>query len=221
MALDLDQRVLCFDGEIVPDLDISLIDRLQDSGLAVVRSVGGNLLSAIRLAEALLERNATVVVYDYCLSACASFLLVASMKAFVVKNTLVAWHSPVAPYLCPLLRQAMDGGPRRLDKDVCAHAPAGFRSSYEHYKELHRRFYGLRAIDRTFEAPPQSIIVRRILQNKFGGIGDYPANLMWTWNPRYHAGQIKTQIYYEAYPQSQDEVDALAMRLRARVIYDP
>lgn len=221
MALDLDKRVLCFDGQIFPDLDISLADRLQDGGLAVVRSVGGNQLSAIRLAEAFLERRATVVAYDYCLSACASFLLVASTKAFVMKNSLVAWHSPVAPYLCPLLQQAKDRGPRRLEKEFCPGAPAKYRSSYEYYKELHRWFYEPRAIARTFEDPPQSIIVRRILQNTFGGMGEYPPNLMWTWNPRYYAGQIKTEIIYEAYPESQDEVDALARRLGARVIYDP
>ena len=221
MALDLDKRVLCFDGRIFPDLDISLADRLQDGGLAVVRSIGGNQLSAICLAEALLERNATVVVYDYCLSACASFLLVASTKAFVMKNGLVAWHSPVAPYLCPVLQQAKDKGPRRLEKDFCPDAPAKFRSSYDYYKELDRWFYGKRSIAPTFEAPPQSIVVRRILQNKFGGLGEYPPNVMWTWNPRYYASQINTKIDYEAYPQSQDEVDALALRLHARVIYDP
>lgn len=221
MVLDLDKRVLCFDGQILPDLDISLTNRLQDGGLAVVRSTGGNQLSAIRLAEAFRERRATVVVYDYCLSACASFLLVASTKAFVMKNSLVAWHSPIGPYLCPLLRQAKDGGPRRLEKDVCPDAPANLRSTYEYYKELYRWFYEPRAIASTFEDPPQSIIVRRILKNKFGEWGEYPPNLMWTWNPRYHASQIKTEISYEAYPQSQDEVDALARRFQVRVVYDP
>jgi len=118
------QRVLCFDGQIFPDLDISLTDRLRGGGLAVVRSFGGDAVFAIRLAEAFLERHATVVIYDYCLSACASFLLVASTKAFVLKDILVAWHSPVGPQLCPLLRQAKENGPRRLEKETCPDAPA-------------------------------------------------------------------------------------------------
>jgi len=33
---------------------------------------------------------------------------------------------------------------------------------------------------------------------------------LWTWNPRYFPSKIKTKITYEAYPQSQDEVDVLA-----------
>ena len=49
----------------------------------------------------------------------------------------------------------------------------------------------------------------------------YP-EVMWTWNPRYHASAIKTKIFYEAYPESQSNVDALAarVRLRYRIIYD-
>jgi hypothetical protein len=221
LALDPDKRVLCFDGLIFPELDVSLVDRLEDSGLAVVRSVGGDQLSAIRLADALRKRHATVVVYDYCLSACASFLLVASAKAYVLKNTLVAWHNPSGAYLCPSLEQAKDGGPRRLEKNTCSDAPDDYRSLYEGAKALDKSFYKTRAVAPPFENPPQSVIVRRILQNKFGERGEYPSNLLWTWNPRYYASQIKTKIIYEAYPQSQDEVDALAKWLQIRVIYDP
>jgi hypothetical protein len=221
MALDLDKRVLCFDGEIFPELDVSLVDRLQDGGLFVVRSFGGEQLSAIRLAEALRERHATIVVYDYCLSACASFLLVASTTAFVMKNTLVAWHHPVAPYLCPSLERAKDGGPRRLEKNTCSDAPAQYQSVYEYAKALDKWFYSTRAVSPPFENPPQSAVVRRILQNRFGELGENPSNLLWTWNPRYYPSKIKTKVVYEAYPQSQDEVDALANWLQARVIYDP
>jgi hypothetical protein len=55
----------------------------------------------------------------------------------------------------------------------------------------------------------------------FQETGKYP-EVMWTWNPRYYAGMLKTRIIYEAYPESQAEVDALAARsLAGRVIYDP
>jgi hypothetical protein len=221
MALDLDKHVLCFDGQIFPELDISIATRLEYGGLAVVRSFGGDQLSAITLAEAFRERHATVVVYDYCLSACASFLLVASTKTFVLRNTLVAWHHPTGAYLCPSLAQAKDGGPRRLEKNTCSDAPADYQSVYEYAKELDKWFYEPRAVAPPFENPPQSVIVRRILQNKFAERGEYPPNLLWTWNPRYYAGKIKTKIIYEAYPQSQDEVDALARWFQVRVIYDP
>ena len=45
MALDLDKRVLCFDGAILPELELSLADRLEDGGLFVMRSFGGEQLS--------------------------------------------------------------------------------------------------------------------------------------------------------------------------------
>lgn len=221
MALDLDKRVLCFVGEIRSELDVSIANRLEDGGLFVMRSAGGNPLSAVRLAEALRERHATVVVYDYCLSACASYLLVASTKAFVLKNTLVAWHHPVSPYLCPSVEQETGSGARRLVRDTCSDAPADYRSGYEYSKELVAWFFSTRAVAPPFDNPPQSIVVRRALLNRFAASGEYPPNLLWTWNPRYYVNKIKTKITYEAYPQSQDEVDALAGRLQVRVIFDP
>jgi len=221
LALDLDKRVLCFDGELRSELDVSIADRLEDGGLFVVRSGGGNPLTAVKLAEAVRERHATVVVYDYCLSACASYLLVASTKAFVRKNTLVAWHHPVSPYLCPLVEEVRSSGAKRLAKDLCSDAPANFRSGYEFNKELDAWFYSTRAVSPPFDNLPQSIVVRRILLNRFSERGEYPSYWFWTWNPRYYPTKIKTKITYEAYPQSQDEVDVLARWLQIRVIYDP
>lgn len=220
MALDLDKRVLCFDGKVLGDQDFSLANRLEDDGLFVVRSYGGDALLAINLAEVLREKRATIVVYDYCLSACASYLLVASTKAFVLRNTLVAWHHATAAYLCPSLEQAIDGGPKRLEKNTCSDAPPNYKSAYKYYKELDDWFFSMRTVG-PFEDPPESVIVRKILRNWFGERGTYPPNLLWTWNPRYYASTIKTNVIYEAYPQSQDEIDALAGRLGVRVIYDP
>jgi hypothetical protein len=55
----------------------------------------------------------------------------------------------------------------------------------------------------------------------FEGTGVLP-DVAWTWNPRYYASALKTKIVYEAYPESQAEVDELAARFRLRrVIYDP
>jgi hypothetical protein len=56
----------------------------------------------------------------------------------------------------------------------------------------------------------------------FEGTGQYP-NVVWTWNPRYYASTLKTKITYQAYPNSQAEVDALASKLphRVRVLHDP
>lgn len=82
MALDLDKRVLCFDGEILPEQNFALANSLAQGGLFVVRSFGGYAPPAAKLAEALRERDATIVVYDYCLSACASYLSFRIYKSF-------------------------------------------------------------------------------------------------------------------------------------------
>ena len=64
-------------------------------------------------------------------------------------------------------------------------------------------------------------MIRRILKSMFEGTGTNP-NVLWTWHPRYYAGSIKTRIVYEAYPESQTEIDVMASKLGLpRVIYDP
>ena len=94
MAVDLDRRVLCLDGDLTLELDLKLAGELEPNGLFVVRSRGGYINRAAELAEALSDRNATVVVYDYCFSACASYLAMATPKTFVMKDTVLAWHHP-------------------------------------------------------------------------------------------------------------------------------
>jgi hypothetical protein len=221
MALDLDNRVLCFDGAISSGLNFSLAGALEANGLFVVRSFGGEALTAIALADLLRERRATVVVYDYCLSACASFLLVASDTAFVVKNTLVAWHHTSWP-LCTSLEVSKDGGPKRLEKSACSDTPAEYQHGYRESENMIDKFYAMRAVDPLFEHPPESFTIRRILRSMFEGTGRYPS-VAWTWNPRYYPTKLKTKIAYEAYPSSQAEVDAMVskLRLRHRVLYDP
>ena len=50
--------------------------------------------------------------------------------------------------------------------------------------------------------------------------GGHQVDRLWMWHPRYHAG--KARITYESYPESQDEVDAITMRLQLpHIIHDP
>jgi hypothetical protein len=220
MALDLDKRVLCLDGDILPEQDLSLAGRLQEGGLFVVRSSGVGSTTVLELAELLRKRRASVVVYDYCLSTCASYLLFASATAFVRRNTLVAWSHAPGAHQCSYWVEAKDGGPKRLEIRPCADAPPIYRASYEYYKRSNERFYSERAVDPSFEDPPESVTVRGILWSKFGEIGSVPPDLLWTWNPRHYAGAIRTRVTYEAYP-SQDEVDAVAPWFKVPVIHDP
>ena len=222
MALAADKKALCLDGEILTGLDISLAGGLEEKGLFVVRTYGGDVLTTMALADLLRSRRATVVVYDYCLATCASYLLMASDETFVVKDSLVAWHYTRDPLWCLSLVVPKDGGPKRLENSPCSDAPAEYQSGYREFQYVNYRFYSSRTVDPLFEDPPESFTVRKILKNMFEGRGEYP-DVFWTWNPRYSASAIKTKIVYEAYPESQAEVDAIAARLRLlyRVIYDP
>jgi hypothetical protein len=221
MALDPDKRVLCFDGAISPGQDVSLAKGLQEKGLFVVRSPGGDVGTAFSLADLLQDRHATVVVYDYCILDCASYLLFASEQTFVLKNSLVAWHYPIDPHWCPSLAMAKDGGPKRLQIAPCSSAAADYQDGYKRFLDISRDFYAARGADPLVEWPPQSVFVRKTLGRKFEGTGRVP-DFYWTWNPRHIASAIKTKIVYEAYPQTQDELDAIAARISFYhpVIYD-
>lgn len=222
MAIDLDKRVLCFDGEISPGQDVSLVKGLKDKGLFVVRSPGGDAAAAVELANLLQDRRATVVVYDYCLLACASYLVFASAETIVRKDSLVAWRYTNEPPWCPSLVEPKDGGPKRLEAAPCSDAPPEYQSGYREFKNLSRDFYAVRGADPLVEWPPQSVFVRKVLRGKFEGTGTIP-NYYWTWNPRHAASAIKTKIVYEAYPKTQEEIDAIASKisLYTPVIYDP
>ena len=220
LALDLDHRILCFDGTIRWDQDMSLVKGLLPGGLFVVRSPGGIGPTAIALADLLAERQAIVVVYDYCVSACANYLLVASAETFVMKDTLVAWHLVAAP-LCPSLEISRDGGPKRLEKKPCADSPPKYQEMGREIEREHEQFFAKRAVAPPIEWPPESFTIRKTLRSMFEGAGVYP-DVIWTWHPRYYSSLIKTKIIYEAYPESQGEVDALALKLgMGRVLYDP
>jgi hypothetical protein len=123
IALDIERRILCFDGAISPGQDISLAKSLGAKGLFVVRSPGGDVTSAIALADLLQDKHATVVVYDYCLLACASFFLFASDETFVLRNSLVAWRYTIDSLWCPSLAAPKDGGSKRLEIAPCSSVP--------------------------------------------------------------------------------------------------
>jgi hypothetical protein len=221
MALDLDKRVLCLDGAILAGTDVSLASALEPNGLFVVRSPGGEAPATMAPADLIRDRHATVVVYDYCFSACASFLLIASDQAFVMKDTLVAWHHTSWPF-CPSLQVSKDGGPKRLEKPPCSDTAPEYQRGQRETENMIDEFYAARVVDPLFQHPPESFTIRKILRSMFEGTGEYP-NVVWTWNPRYSASTLKTKITYQAYPNSQAEVDALASKLphRVRVLHDP
>jgi hypothetical protein len=83
-------------------------------------------------------------------------------------------------------------------------------------------FFKERAINPPISFPPDTLYVRRILRNLYAETAVY-RDIGWTIHPRYYPRLFKTKIFYEAYPESQEEVDAMLARLgvKWKVIYDP
>lgn len=222
IALSADRHVLCIDGAIAKDTDISLARSLKEGGLAVVRGSGGNDATIIALSDLIDARRATVVVHDYCLSACAAFFLIASQQTFVVKDTLVAWRFPERDDAgrppCISLRPPPGGGPKKWRSVPCRDDSSEARAD----RATQQRFFRERAVSPFFEAPPDSLHVRRIIASWFAETGGY-RNVAWTIHPRFYPSLFKTKIIVESYPQDQDEVDEMVSRLHlgAKVIHDP
>jgi hypothetical protein len=223
IALSDDRTILCFDGAIF-DQDFSPIERLKENGLFVVRSPGGSAATAIAVANLLRAKNPVVVVYDYCVSACAHYLLIATDQTVVRKSTIVAWHF-MRGFECSEMASYGDGWPERLQVTVCPSASWEQQTHYREVEALSIRFYTERTlVPRLFGNgfdTPQSIHVTKLLKSMSNGTGELP-DVLWMWNPRFYKAVFKTKVTYEAYPESQAEVDEIAARIGyRRVLYDP
>jgi hypothetical protein len=221
MSLSPDNRVLCFDGWVDDGMDLRLARELADHGLFVVRSLGGSIATSIALADLLRDHQAIVVIYDYCLSACASYFLMASNQTYVLKDSLVAWRNSVSGLdNCTSLKAPTDGGPKKLQPIPCPDISSESRAKHKAIMFSVNRFYSERTFGLPFDPPPESLHIRRVLANLYEQTGVNP-NVAWTLNPRYHT-TFRTKIDYESYPENQEEVDALVVRLHlGKVIYDP
>jgi hypothetical protein len=200
-------------------MDVYLAKDLKDDGLFVVRSPGGYMGPAVELDDIIRDRHATVVVHDYCFSACAGFLLIATDQTYVLKGTLVAWHYPQGDELCTFVETPLGGGPKKLQRGPCRGGEQGYSGS-----PAMIWFLKDRAVNPSLSFPPDSLYVRQIVKGLYAETGVYH-DVMWTLHPRYYPRLFKTKIVYEAYPESQEEVDEmldrLHMRYSVRVIYDP
>lgn len=220
IALSQDKRVLCLDGAVTSDLSVAVAADLADRGTAVVRSPGGDPATAVRLANALRDRNAAVVVRDYCLYACASFILLSSTEAYVLGGALVAWglFRRYPDQDCIGFKEGKDEAGPFLTWLSCSPDYPDERPRSRRWSE----FYRDRVVETAYTDPPESKFIRRELMNLYRSTGQYPL-VLWTWNPRYQLSAVKTRLVYQHYPDSQEEVNAIAKRLGLtyRVIYDP
>lgn len=177
-----DRRIVCFDGWIDDGMDLSAISDLQDNGLFVDRSFGGHGATAIALSRLLQERHATVVVYDYCLAACASFLLIASDHAYVTSNSIVAWRVlDDRRTECISVGETNDRRGKRLRRTSCPEASSEQKGKVDTAIRLERDFYAKRTVDPNFGGPPDSTYTRRTIKNIYDQLGIYP---MIAWTPK-------------------------------------
>ncbi|MDQ2077014.1 ATP-dependent Clp protease proteolytic subunit [Marinimicrobium sp. ABcell2] len=89
--------VLCLDGNFTLGDDrkvMSVIEAVEmnDDVIMVIRSPGGEIDSAMTIAEWLLSKNSTVVVHEYCASACANYILPVGDRKIVLDHGLVMFH---------------------------------------------------------------------------------------------------------------------------------
>jgi hypothetical protein len=230
-VLNESQSIFCFDGKVEDDRDVSALGKLNKGGLFVVRSQGGSVIAAMKIATILEGKEVTAVVYDYCFSACAHFFSVAATRTYVLRDTLVTWHYGSADWwlACDPVDANQLVDLTRRPKAFCSDLSPPTRQRIDELRAIAEPFFKRRILIESqlnLATPPQSPYIIAILRSKYRTTGSFPADA-WTLNPRYSKMIFRTELIYEAYPESQDEVDALitrfygARRARSFILHDP
>ena len=219
IKLSDDRAILCFDGPITANRNADAFHQLEQNGFFVIRSTGGFAPVGIILSNILQEKGATVIVYDYCLSACANYFLIASSRTYVSKNAIVAWHGGPQKTYCTVsdletmkksYRNAPIADGRLAPELVCKTG------------ELLEAFFSQRGIYDRHIYSPQTAYTKKMVEMAARETAN-KRKIFWMWNPQNYGDYFKSRIIYESYPASQDNVDKLLTRHRLgiRVFYDP
>lgn len=217
VVLNDSKSIACFSGEIsltYGSRDTAKLRDLKNGGIFVVRSHGGTVAHAMAIGNLLRDKSASVVAYDFCLSACADFILLATETAHVVKETLVAAHygRERLPTICGDLAAAY--GDAACPKSRLFNNRDG--AAFSKYFETRV------ASQSVFSGQAQSGYVRNAIRAMSLTDKKVAETVWWTLSPDYLSSTFKTKISYEAYYRDQADVDRLAQKLRmGRVIYDP
>jgi hypothetical protein len=222
IVLSEDSSTLCFDGAILADQDIGIVDRLRPDGFFVISSSGGHVGVTMRLSDKLREKNARVIVYDVCLSACASYVLIATHKTYVTRGAVVAWHGRAPDVGCDAAVRAalrkryreLSRPPQQADADC---------ETLKTIRETSRKFFARRSIGERHTYDPQTADTKKYVNLLRSGRVN-KRDVFWMWNPKNHRDHFGSIVEYESYPRSQDEVDALLTQWGGRsgdVVFDP
>jgi hypothetical protein len=231
-AANDDPDKMCFDADFFKDMDLSWVEKLANGGIFVIRSRGGYVESALRLAEILYRKNAIVVLRDYCFSACANYLLPATGQAYVMPKTLVGWHGGPKKIPCQryeiylaardaLLKQdGPDGFPlpelTGLDKlrplkgrDPRREMQEPPEAFYCRVLQQQLQFFAKRKLDDRYIYQSTTSATRAAYEERERQITRL--HLVWMWHPKNQRGYFSSNIVYFDYPKSQAEVDALIL----------
>lgn len=93
--------LVCFDGRIDQRFATAFIAASKAQGDApatfVVRSVGGEVHSAMSMGEEILRRRGDVIAPRYCLSSCANYLLPAGRTRIIWEGAVLGFHGGAVP----------------------------------------------------------------------------------------------------------------------------
>jgi hypothetical protein len=112
----LDKDTIKLDGDITRDsYENYLAVAKPGYSKVILRSAGGTPKPALLIAQDMLSHHPQVIVDDYCLSACANYLLFASPAPTVTCGALLIWHgSPSLGVTAELQKMKLDDKPAKL-----------------------------------------------------------------------------------------------------------
>ena len=88
----LDNGILTYSGVISPSLLATLSDLKHDINTLILTSVGGNSDVAKEVGSVLKDRSISLIIADYCFSACAHYIFLPSNNPVVKENALIGFH---------------------------------------------------------------------------------------------------------------------------------
>jgi len=142
------------DGEIDRDSWQSY-QQVAEGGYSkvVLKSLGGSPMPALLIARDMHKHQPRIVVEDYCLSACANYLLMASPAPKVGCGSLVIWHgTPTAGYRDEVEAMRLEGRNPKLVEV--------YRQWYEGFDAMEAQFFRDAGVDRSILFDSGTIVQR-------------------------------------------------------------
>jgi len=95
-----DPAIVLLEGEIDDRMAARLVsETTSGTRLVRIRSGGGKTSAALDMAEFILEKRLAVEALDFCMSACAAYVWMASADRRIAPDTLLAFHGGEASHL--------------------------------------------------------------------------------------------------------------------------